>query len=190
MIDAAHIAFGTFDLRLVKAFTVGLPHVEHDAGKRLAVEVGDLAGDEAGNSRRAFGHVAAVCDFRRIHNMKRPLDSGGRGGAGLTMVDAIDQHRNTEHVRGQDEFLALGIADLTGAGEPIDGREPFLLGRLDLAHEGMHVLDERGHDLAQTRIGNVAPALDRQIGQVLLRHEGHIVSPEWLLWRGRAARLI
>ena len=46
-------------------------------------------------------------------------------------------------------------------------------GRLDVAHEGVQVLDQRSHDLAQARIGNVLPALEHDVGQVFFGDVGH-----------------
>ena len=46
-------------------------------------------------------------------------------------------------------------------------------GRLDVAHEAVQVLDQRLHDLPQARIGNVLPALERDVGQVVFGHVGH-----------------
>ena len=47
------------------------------------------------------------------------------------------------------------------------------LRRLDVAHEAVQVLDQRLHDLAQARIGDVLPALQRHVGEVVFGYVGH-----------------
>jgi hypothetical protein len=50
------------------------------------------------------------------------------------MVDRIDQHRNAEGVRQQDEFLAhQTIALVAGVSQEADAFKPFLLRQLDIA---------------------------------------------------------
>ena len=97
----------------------------------------------------------------------------GRRSARPAMIDRVDQHAHAEHVRGEDEFLPLLRAQLAGAGEPIDRDRPFRLRRLDVAHEAVEMLDQGLHDLAQARIGNVLPALQRDVGQVVFGYVGH-----------------
>jgi hypothetical protein len=93
------------------------------------------------------------------------------------MIDRVDQHADPEHVRGQDELLPLGRAQLPGAREPVDRGCPFRLGRLDVADEPVQMPDQRLHDLPQTRVGDILPALERDVGEIVLGHIGH----GWLL---------
>jgi len=85
--------------------------------------------------------------------------------------------------RRQNEFLPLVVAHLAGAGEPVDRREPFGRRRLDVAHEAVQMLDRGHHHLAQPRVGDIAPALGGEIGQVGFGHVrrflGHRVLPEF-----------
>jgi hypothetical protein len=92
------------------------------------------------------------------------------------MIDRVDQHAHAQHVRGEDEFLPLLRAQLAGAGEPIDRSRPLRLRRLDVAHEAVQVLDQRLHDLAQARIGDVLPAFQRHVGEVVFGYVGHVIS--------------
>jgi hypothetical protein len=101
------------------------------------------------------------------------------------VIDGIHQHADAEHVGCQDELLALGIADLADAGEPVDGGKPFLRGGFDIAHETVKMLHQRHHDLAQARIGDLAPALNGQIGQIFFGYESHGRSLEWRQLRSR-----
>ncbi len=172
-IEAAHPRSVDLALVLVEPLAVGLPEVEHGPRDRLAAQPPHRAGDEAGNSGRALGHVAAMRDRGRIGHVERSLNRARGRFARPAMVDRIDQHAHAQHVRGEDEFLPLLRAQLAGAGEPIDRGRPFGLGRLDVAHEPVEVLDQGLHDLPQARIGNVLPALQRDIGQVVFGHIGH-----------------
>jgi hypothetical protein len=55
------------------------------------------------------------------------------------VVDGVDQHRDAERVRQQDELLAARVALVPGRREELDPRHPLRLGELGLAHEGVQV---------------------------------------------------
>ena len=76
------------------------------------------------------------------------------------MVDRVDQHRDAERVRQEDELLTPVVAHLAGGGEEPDRRHPFVHGRLDLANDRMEVRDDRGHDLLEARVAALRHALD------------------------------
>jgi hypothetical protein len=109
--------------------------------------------------------------------VERPLHRRRRRAARQAVVDGIYQHGDAEHVRRQDEFLALVVAHLAGAGQPVDGGEPFRLRRLDLADEGVEVLDKRRHHLPEPRVRDVLPALQRNLSEVLFGHVCHRSLP-------------
>ena len=140
---------------------------------RLAVETAHRATNEAGNTRAALGHVAAVRNRGGVRHVERPFHCARRCGAGPAMIDRIHQHAHAQHVGGHDEFLPLARAHLPGAGQPVDRGCPFRLRRLDFVHEAVEMLDQRLHDLPQARIGNVLPALKHHIGEVVFGHIGH-----------------
>ena len=177
-VEAAHPRLGRAALVLVEALAVGLPEIEVSAGNRLAAKTPHGAGDEARNAGRALRHVAAMGDFRRIGNMERPLDRARRRAGVQAVVDRVHQHAHAEHVGHQDEFLAFAGAQMTGTGEEVDRREPLGVGRLDLAHERMQVLDGGAHDLPQPRVGNGGPALADDVGEVLFGHIRHGCLPD------------
>ena len=60
--------------------------------------------------------------------------------------------------------------------EELEAGEPFLGLQVDLAGEGVHVLDQRRHDLAQPRIGRLGERVDHVLRQPLLVVLGHLVS--------------
>ena len=126
-----------------------------------------------GNARALRRHVAAVGEFRRIGDVERAFDRGRRRAAVEPVIEGIDQHADAHDVGEQDELLPLVVALLADAGEEIDRRRPFGLGRLDVAHEGVEVLDEGLHDLLEPRVGYRLPALEHDVGQVLFGHIGH-----------------
>ncbi len=79
------------------------------------------------------------------------------------MIDRVDQHGDAERIRQQDEFLALVVAHVAGAGQEIDAVFPFLLGRAHLAHECMEVPHQRVADLFDARIGRALDPLEHRI---------------------------
>ncbi len=74
--------------------------------------------------------------------MERTFDGGRRRPALQPVIEGIDQHAHAHDVGEQNELLAFVVAFLADPGEEIDRRRPLGLGRLDVAHERMHVLDE------------------------------------------------
>ena len=65
--------------------------------------------------------------------MKR-TDHRGLGCSGRKpVVDIVNQHRNTQHVRKQHILLPLVVALLSGSGQKIDRVHPLLLRRFDFS---------------------------------------------------------
>jgi hypothetical protein len=91
------------------------------------------------------------------------------------MIDAVDQHADADDVGRQDEFLPLVVRHFSRARQPFDRRHPFLLGRLDIADEGMQMLDHRLHDLAESWIGHRLPAIEHDVGDITFGNVGHDV---------------
>ncbi len=89
------------------------------------------------------------------------------------MVDAIDQHADADNIGGQDEFLPLVSRALAGACQPLDRGQPFLLARLNVADEGVQMLDHGLHDPVQPRVWHRTPSLQNNISDVLFGHVGH-----------------
>src|SRR5438445_10746699 len=94
-----------------------MPDVDRNARERLARKIGDPALHEhplAGKICRDIGSMRHLLVFADIER----TEYGGLGRAfALAMVDRIDQHRNPEHVREQDELLAGRRAFLADAGQ-------------------------------------------------------------------------
>jgi hypothetical protein len=75
------------------------------------------------------------------------------GGAAVgAVLHEVDQHRQPERVRQQDELLALVVALVPGGGQEPDAGQPLLLGQPHLSREGVEAADQRPHDLAEARV--------------------------------------
>ena len=81
--------------------------------------------------------------------------------------------REAEHVGGEDELLALLVADLAGALEPLDRGHPLGLGEPHLAGEVVEVLHQPGEQLAGALVVGGAPPLLRELGDVVLGDQLH-----------------
>jgi hypothetical protein len=89
------------------------------------------------------------------------LAGAGLGAArGLALVHRRDQHRQAQRVGQQHEFLPLVAAQPPGVAEEADAVEPFGLGQPCFAGEGVQVLHQAGHQLAQARLGRLGMAGD------------------------------
>ena len=169
------------ELHVVLAVAVARPDVEQGAGQRLAVAVGDPAHVERRLARNAFADVAAERQVGRARPVERTLDRrlGRRRraaalAAGTRLRQRDDHHRQAERVGEEDELGALVGRDLAGAGQELQAGEPFLGLQIDLAGEGVHMLDQRRHDLAQPRIGRLGERVDDVLRQPLLVVLGHL----------------
>ena len=98
VIEPAHPRFLRVALVLVEALAIGLPEIEQRARDRLPVEAAHRASNEAGNTRAALGHVAAVRNRGGVRHVERPFHCARRRLAGLAMIDRIDQHAHAQHV--------------------------------------------------------------------------------------------
>ena len=136
------------ELGLVRAVAVGLPHVEHGARDRLALEVAHHAEDVERVTLDADGHVPGVAELRGALDVEGAEHRGGRGPVVEAVVQLHDQHGQAEDVGGEDELLALVVGHLTGARQPLDGGHPLVLGEPDLAGEVVQVPHQTGEDSA------------------------------------------
>ena len=118
-----------------------------------------------------MGHLLVLADIERA-------EYGGLGGAlALPVVHGVDQHRDTEHVGEQDEFLADRRALLAGAGQEIDRIFPLFEREVGLAD----VLVQRLHQFLQQefgpRIGGILKTADDGCGQFGFVELGHFFCP-------------
>ena len=110
-----------------------LPHVELGAGDRRAGRVEHPAVDPA-PARPAPLSTTMLSPYSRSGepgHVER-AEHGRLGGAGGQLVrERVDQHRQAERVRPQDELLPALVGDVAGGGEHRDQLAPLLLGQPD-----------------------------------------------------------
>ena len=99
------------------------------------------------------------------------LQSGG-------VVQAVDQRREAERVGQQDEFLPFRRAHLAGGGHEFDALDPFRRRQIDLAGEGMEVLDRRRHDRLQARVRRRRHLVEHGVRDRFRRQLTHASLPE------------
>ena len=86
------------------------------------------------------------------------------------MIDEVDERREPEGVRQEDELLTSLIAYLARCGEEHDAGEPLLIGEAHLLGECMQMPDERLGDLTQSRIRGCLESSNHDLGEVVLGH--------------------
>lgn len=185
-------------LDVVVALGVRLPDVEDRAGQRSAVLRQHASADHARLAAadqvdvraefpdRGLGHVERAEDRRLRHAaapvalvplsalvpLVVPLIAPAVPAASVA-VDRLDQHRDTEDVRQQDELLPRVRAGPPGRREEGDRLLPLRRRRLGLAHEGVQVAGEGGEQLAQARVGRAVEAVDDRLGDPGGEFGGH-----------------
>ncbi|MNL12406.1 hypothetical protein D3C87_1332730 [compost metagenome] len=143
----------TFLLHVVEPIVVGLPDIQVRAGDRPASRIQHSSADQRRFTLAVQADVCAVFVVRRIGHVERAENCIGRGALGSAMVDRVDQHGRTQHVRQQDVFLTPVGAHLPGLSQELDGLEPFLVSRLDFLDGGMQMPGQYRHDFCQARVG-------------------------------------
>ena len=77
--------------------------------------------------------------------------SFGLAGA-RAVIELNHRHLQAQHVGQENEFLARFVAELADPGEEFNALDPFCLGQLHFAGEGMEMLDQADRDFLQPRI--------------------------------------
>ena len=90
-------------LRIVMPVSIGLPDVERCASNRLSSCAAHQTRDVADLARRAPGHVGAIRQVGRIVDVEGAGHRRRRSLPGEAVIDAVDEHADTDHVGGQDE---------------------------------------------------------------------------------------
>ena len=89
------------------------------------------------------------------------------------VVQAVDQRRETERIRQQNEFLPRRRADLADRGHEGDALDPFRRREIDVPGEGMQVFHRRRHDLLQAGIGRRSHLVEYGLRDVFRRQLLH-----------------
>ena len=82
-----------------------MPDIHRNARQRFTLEIGDAALHEHPLSRQIGRNIGAMRHQLVLADIERAEHRSLGGAVALAMVDRIDQHRNPEHVREQDELL-------------------------------------------------------------------------------------
>ena len=166
---AAHVQSAqALVLRIVKTIRLRLPDIEQRAFDRVAVEIEHPAADQGRCPGLVkSGDVATRRQLGRAEPVERAKHRRLGGTIRFAVADQVDDHRDPERVREQDEFLPLVAAHPTGFGQDLDRLEPLRLGQLDFLDEGVQVLDETQHDLPQPRIRRLRKSLQHLGGNVV-----------------------
>ena len=141
---AAEVLLGSARvLHRVQPVVAVLPDVELGACDRVAVAAGDDAVDPGGLAGRLLGDRGAVVAHRRVRHVER-AEHGRLGRSPRRVREGVDEHREAERVRPQDELLAVLVGDPPGLGEepdrglPLVERQPDLGGeRVEMGREGL-----------------------------------------------------
>src|SRR4029077_9902543 len=98
--------------------------------------------------------------FTLMPGIERSEDRGVSDAGTRYIVDRVNQHRNPQNVREQDEFLTVIGTHLPGTGEEVDGLPPLTLRQLRFPDDRMKVPDNDRHHLAQSGALCVPHAVD------------------------------
>ena len=155
-------------LHVIEPVGIDLPDLDQGTRERLAVGGAHVAAHaQRRRGFRTLEDAGAMRQQRLLAGVEGPENRGLGGPRGLAVVDRIDQHGDAEDIGEQDELLAFVAAFLAGAGEELDGREPFGLGQFHVAHEAVQMGDQTGDDAPQPRIRGRRDAVDDLGGDAL-----------------------
>src|SRR5258707_1363910 len=119
-----------------------MPDIYHGSRERTSVGIGHSSSDIHVPTLKVAADVFAQLEFWRS-GVERPEHRCFSCPRQHPMVDRVHQHRYAKRVGQEDELLPRIGAQPAGFREEADSPLPFRLGRLDLADEGMKMLDQR-----------------------------------------------
>src|ERR1700730_8559363 len=151
-----------------------MPDVDRDASQRLTLEVRHAALHEHPLARLIGRDIGAVRHLLVFADIERTKHGGLGRAVTLAMVHRIDQHRNPEHVRQQDELLPCVGACLADAGQEIDGVAPLVEGEVGLAHIVVQRLHELFHQEFDTLVRRLLETADNGGGKFGIVELGHM----------------
>ena len=160
-------------LDVVEAVLRRLPDVEERARDRLPRRI-EHAPSEGGRLRRILRReIGPRFAGRRALDIEGAQHRAFRPSRGAPVGDRVDEHRHTERVGEEDEFLPVLVALLPGRGEEPDRLEPLCRRELDFPHDRMDVADDALEDLLRTRVLAALDACEHRVGQVCLGEVAH-----------------
>ncbi len=173
---AAQVHVGLFlVLVLVHADRGGMPHVDLDAGERLALAVAHEAGRQQRRAGRRRAHDgAAVLRLRRVHAPEWPEQGCRRLGIALVaVVEKAHERRQADGIRAEHDLVVRVVGQLAEPRDIVDRLAPFLLRQLHLAREGVDVAHEAVHDLLEAGVLGPRHRLEHGVGHVFLAFDDH-----------------
>ncbi len=167
-------------LLLIESHGRGLPDVDLGVRHRLPVYVLDgQAREHLRPGRRGAQDRAAILDDRLVQ-APEGTEQVLRG-AVLAHVAIVHQADQLGHAHGaaHQHHLVVGVVGLLAQLDQQGGGGPVLdLGQPGLAHEGVQMLGQGDHDLAQARIAGAAHHLQHRGGDVVGTADDHwLTSP-------------
>src|SRR6266542_3815160 len=144
------VALGLLDR--VQAIGVVLPHVQLGAGDRPALQIADVAVYERGDAERSLDHALGEVALRCVRRPERTEHGRLHRLWRERIGPRVNQAREAQSARPQDELAALLVGDVAGGLEDVDGCRPFVLRQPHIGREGMQVADEALQDLLAPRI--------------------------------------
>ena len=115
----------------------------------------------------------AIAPERRAGRPERPDHRRLRRALGAVGGERIDEHREAERVRPEDELLPVAVRDSSGLGELGDHALPLLPREPHLGDESVEVPRQGPHHLPQPRIRAAVEARDRRRGDLLGTRGAH-----------------
>src|SRR5579883_1061654 len=125
---AAQIHIGLVGvLLLVQTVLVSLPDIEQRARDRRSIGGEHAPTHNDWLPALVLANAGSRRQLRRTLAIEWAKDRALGGPARLAVVDRIDKHRYTGHVREQNKFLAFLVAHLTGPGQELNAQIPLFL---------------------------------------------------------------
>src|SRR5690348_11208619 len=126
---ATQIHFGLFEvLLLVQAVLAGLPDIEQRIWNRRPISGKHEACYHNWLASSILADGGPHWQFRGTCPVEWAKDRALGCTIRQAMIDGVDQHRYTCDIGEQNKLLALLVAHMTGAGQKLNSRCPFVLG--------------------------------------------------------------
>jgi len=153
-------------LNVLQLIGSSLPNLYQCLRNGLPLGVSDMAAHHQRLARLLPKQDAvALREFALVTGIERAEDCRDTDAGTGYIVDRVDQHRNAQNVRQQDQLLAAFGTHLAGTGEKVDGLPPLALLHLRFADDRMQMADDDLYDLLQSGALRVTHAVDDVVRQ-------------------------
>ena len=163
-------------LDVIQLIRSSLPNLYQRVRNGLPLGVGDAAAHHQWLARfLAKQDSVALREFTLMPGIERAEDGGVTDAGTRYIVDRVDQHRNAQNVREQDQFLAAFGTHLAGTRKEVDGLPPLALRDLRFPDDRMQMADDDLHDRPQSNALRIAHAVNDVAGQFW--KDFHVLAP-------------